>query len=370
DGSSGGDACDDDDDGDGVVDSSDACPRQRASGPDGCPQQPPPPPPPAKLVQSKKAPASLPAGGKALTLTPNQPCQVTSKTTIPKSSLRRSSAVGGFVSFGGARFTVPRHQTMAWMADRPVVIPVRPVTAPAKPNPGTRRQPDPPPIKVQTTTTCKPIQGFVMNPSYIGFAGGAGSAFGAISGKPAVTKTTVTVNPPPAPPIDERKPKAGKWGGKVAGLQKGAPNGIRFQVDSKGRVFDFEAAIAETCHVPVSGGPQAPGVTSLPRFTNLRIGDPMASVATNGGFPRTVVYEYRPPDSEAGGTKWIRLGGGSVPGITFTGEDSAHGTIAAVRIPGGGVQGARCEVDVRFDARAGQNPGPINSSVIPDYVDD
>ena len=95
----------------------------------------------------------------------------------------------------------------------------------------------------------------------------------------------------------------------------------------------------------------------------------MPSSPTGGTLPRTVVFEHKPSDPDSAGTKLIRVGNGSSPGITFTQEDRAQGTIEAVRIPSGGVQGARCQVDVRFEVRAGQNPGRIASTVA-DYEDE
>ncbi len=393
DGDGQGDVCDSDDDGDGVGDTSDACPAQNASGPDGCPppgqQNPPqqnqdqpeqggPPPrqrPVTRITRSGTRPGSLPGGGRLISVTPNQPCQLTSTSRIMRpvagsSALRLLPAP---TRVFGARVTVPRTQTTALVAGRPVSIPVRPVTLPARPLRSTRRRPNPPPITVRTRTTCTPVAG--VDPMLTGFGGNPfsplerGTAGGAGSPSQSVT-TTTRVNPPPAPPVDERKLRTGTWGGKVRGLEPGAANGIKFKVDAQGRVSELEAAIAETCHAPINppSSRQGTGVTSLPHFTNLTLSGPMPSSGGPSGIPRTVQYRYDAPESPLDGTKWIRLGNGNAPGITFSDESHATGTIEAFRTVNGGVRGVTCHVSVAFDAEAGKPAGRIPSTP-PDFHD-
>jgi len=392
DGDSQGDICDSDDDNDGVSDSSDACPREPASG-NGCPPPPPPPqqdppqqnqpeqpaPPPLprpapKITPSGTPPRPLPGGGKLLTVTPNQPCELTSTTKIVGPPRARSSALmlPAPTRVFGTRVTVPRTRTTTLVPNTLVRIPVRPVTLPAKPRPSTGRQPNPPPVRVRTTTTCKPVAG--VDPGVTGFGGNPFSLIRRGIGRIGVSNPTVTttmkVNPPPAPPVNERKLKTGRWGGKVRNLEPGAANGIKFDVDSQGNVSGLEASVAETCHAPLSppSSRQGAGVTSLPYFTNLQLSRPMASSAGPGGIPRTVVFKFEPPASEVDGTKWIRLGNGNAAGITFSDESHAHGTIEAFRTVSGGVRGVTCHVSVMFDAEAGKQPGRI-AAILPNYDD-
>ncbi|HEX8122770.1 MAG TPA: thrombospondin type 3 repeat-containing protein [Solirubrobacteraceae bacterium] len=387
DGDGQGDACDGDDDGDGVADSADACPGQAASGSDGCPPQspppqqnpppqdppppaqtPPPPPPPAVLTKSAAPPKALPGGGRALTVTPNQPCQVTSSTKILTGGRGRAAAVTfpAPTRIFGTRVTVPRTQTTALVPSRPVVVPVRPITLPARPNPATGRQPDPPPVKVRTTTTCKPVAGFVYNPGWIGFGGSPSQAMVRTSAPPAPpVKTTLTVNPPAAPAVNERKLTPGEWGGKIRGfVAPGTPNGVKFTVEPDGVVSGFVAAVSEVCTVPNTG---RAGLTSLPRFTNLEIHALMPTTATAGKFPRTIVFNYQPAAFESAGTKLIRLGRGTIAGITFSDENRASGTVEAIRIPRDGARGTRCTVNDTFDVQAGKPPGRLTPTV--DYTD-
>lgn len=302
-------------------------------------------------VTRSAAVGTLPKGGRTVTVTPSTACLLTATTKFrlparPTTGGARQNAVGsrlvGVYRIPGARVTVPPVRITALVPRQPVKVPVVPVTT-RVPAPGVPRVVNPPRVPTVTTVTCRPLAG-VTAPTTGALQPAPGST---TRGAPArlVTAPTV-VNPPPAPPVADKKLTPGRWSGAVREVNAPAPAGrVSFTVAPDGRIRDFTTlGVAETCFSP-AGGIQGGRAVSSPFFVGVRLQGAISVLV--GGLPKTVAFAFAPPAPTPTGVEYIRI---SNPGMVFDSDRSVFGSAEAFRRLGGN---AYCQLRFTFNARPG-----------------